>query len=313
MKTTKQEPATTTIRGVELTINPAESAYVPKVNNAYYFDEHAADVAMDVNERKNVMLVGHTGSGKTSLVYQLAARTNNSVLRSNLNGQTTIGDFVGLWTVKGGETVWVDGLLPMAMRMGYWLILDEIDFAEPAILAVMNDVLEAGGKLTLKEKGHEIIEPHPNFRIFATANSVGCMQNFRHLYQGTNIMNEAFLDRWRCYVVNYLTKEQEAEVIVNTVPRLKNSKRPQGAQEVATAIATVAAMAREAFVKEEISCTFSLRRVLDWTEQLARHGDVLKAAKHSIFSKISKDDAEVLEGIITRVMIPKKAETADEI
>ena len=74
------------------------------------------------------------------MIEQIAARANQGMLRSNLNGQTTIGDFVGLWTVKGGETVWVDGVLPKAMREGIWLVLDEIDFAEPAILSVINSV-----------------------------------------------------------------------------------------------------------------------------------------------------------------------------
>ena len=59
-----------------------------------------------------------------------------------MNGQTTVGDFVGFWTVKGGETMWVDGVLPTAMREGLWLIVDELDFAEPSILAVLTAVLE---------------------------------------------------------------------------------------------------------------------------------------------------------------------------
>ena len=48
-----------------------------------------------------------------------------------------------------------------------------------------------------KKKGNEIVAPHPAFRLFATANAVGAMSQFRHLYQGANLMNEAFLDRWR--------------------------------------------------------------------------------------------------------------------
>ncbi len=98
--------------------------------------------------------------------------------------------------MKGGETVWVDGVLPVAMRAGHWLIIDEIDFVEPAIIAVLTAVLEPGGRLLLKEKGDEIVTPHPAFRLFATANAAGAMSVYRHLYQGANLLNEAFLDRW---------------------------------------------------------------------------------------------------------------------
>jgi cobaltochelatase CobS len=139
------------------------------------------------------------------------------------------------------------------------------------------------------------VEPHPNFRVFGTANTVGCMSAFRHLYQGTNLMNEAFLDRWRVYHVDYLAAEQEVKVLVDTVERM-NTK-------IATVIVRVGNMIREAFRKEEIACTFSLRRMIDWAELMVRHREPLKAAEASIFSKISPEDAEVITGIIKRVMV----------
>jgi cobaltochelatase CobS len=276
--------------------------YVPSVNPAHFFGSNAADVVSDIIENRKIMLVGHTGTGKTSMVTQIAARANQGVFRVNMNAQTTIGDFVGLWTVKGGETVWIDGALPYAMRHGLWLIVDELDFAEPAILSVLNSVLEHNGKLTLKEKGHEIVEPHPNFRIMATANGVGCMSQYRGLYQGTNLMNEAFLDRWRVYHIDYLPPEEEVQVIMASVPRMS--------VKVASVVVRVGNMIREAFKKEEIACTFSLRRMLDWCELLIRHKNALKAAEPAIFAKVSHEDAEVIRGIITRTMVSQKTTEA---
>ena len=63
------------------------------------------DIIADIVENRRVMLIGHTGAGKTSLIEQVAARSKHGVLRSNMNGQTTVSDFVGFWTVKGGETI----------------------------------------------------------------------------------------------------------------------------------------------------------------------------------------------------------------
>lgn len=294
--------STVTIAGIEMPKRGTEyKGFIPKLNEGYVMAKHIADLCMDIQEGRKAMLIGHTGTGKTSSIEQIAARMNQGVLRVNMNGQTTIGDFVGMWTVKGGETVWVDGTLPMAMRNGQWLIVDELDFAEPAILSVLNAVLEAQGKLMLKEKGHEVIEPHENFRLFATANGVGAMAQYRGLYQGTNIMNEAFLDRWRVYQVDYLSAEDEVKALIGSIPRMK------GKEKIAGVIVRVANMVREAFNKEEIACTFSTRRMLDWTEMLVRYKDdpnaPFRAADATIFSKVSKEDAEVIRGIIQRVMV----------
>jgi cobaltochelatase CobS len=271
-------------------------ASIPREISYYHFGSQAKDVALDILENKRVMLVGQTGCGKTSMIEQMAARMKQSIVRVNLNGQTTVGDFVGLYTAKDGATEWVDGALPRAMKNGYWLILDEIDFAEPQILSVLNSVLETNGKLFLKEKGYESIDPHENFRIFATANTIGCMQDFRHLYQGANIMNEAFLDRWRCYYVKYMEPEDEKKVIVGALPRYAKA---ESAVEV---IVKVVNMVRDAFNKEEVTCTFSTRRAIDWADLMLRYKDPIKAAEVAVFSKISKTDAEVIRGVIQRVM-----------
>lgn len=282
--------------------------YVPQVNSAYHFNEQTLDVVLDIANKKPVMLTGHTGCGKTSLITEIAARTNQGVFRVNLNGQTTIGDFVGLWTVKGGETVWVDGALPKAMREGMWLIIDEYDFGEASILSALHSVLERNkvgtgyklGSLTLKEKNHEVVVPHPNFRIFSTANTAGCMSQYRGLYQGTNAINEANLDRWNVYHVDYLPAEQEASVLVGSVAKLT--------PKAAKVIVQVGNLIRESFKKEDIQCTMSLRRLIDWSELMVRHKNPLKAAAPTIFSKVSAEDAKVIEGIIKRVMVGNKDE-----
>ncbi|WP_322069665.1 AAA family ATPase [Paraburkholderia bannensis] len=266
------------------------SALVPRINDAYLFTERADDIALDIVENRRVMLIGHTGSGKTSFIEQVAARTGHGVLRANMNGQTTIGDFVGFWTVKGGETVWVDGVLPVAMREGYWLIIDELDFAEPSILAVLTAVLEPNGRLLLKERGNEIVEPHPSFRLFATANAAGAMSAYRHLYQGANLLNEAFLDRWRVYLFDYLSKEEEAEVLLRTLPALTPS--------IAQTLAAIAADCRAAFAREDLASTFSTRRLIDWAELMLRTGDVERAAGPAIYAKVSAEDAALIRSII---------------
>ena len=284
------ERASTLIATVEMPLGHA-GPLVPRLNAAYLFPDRFADILQDIVENRRVMLIGHTGAGKTSLIEQVAARSKHGVLRANMNGQTTIGDFVGFWTVKGGETLWVDGVLPTAMREGHWLVIDEIDFAEPSILAVLTAVLEPHGRLLLKEKGNELVAPHPSFRLFATANAVGAMSVYRHLYQGANLMNEAFLDRWRVYLMDYLSPEEEAEVLMRTLgARITRS--------MANTLAAIAADCRAAFAREDLASAFSTRRLLDWADLMLRSGDPERAAGPAIYAKVSAEDAALIRSVI---------------
>lgn len=282
--------ATMTIGPVDMPVGQP-GPLVPRLNPAYLFPERFGDILQDILENRRVLLIGHTGAGKTSLIEQVAARTQHGVLRANMNGQTTIGDFVGFWTVKGGETLWVDGVLPTALREGLWLVVDEIDFAEPSILAVLTAVLEPHGRLLLKEKGNELVAPHPSFRLFATANAVGAMSVYRHLYQGANLMNEAFLDRWRVYLMNYLSPEEEAEVLMRTLEA--RFTRP-----MAQTLAAIAADCRAAFAREDLASAFSTRRLLDWADLMLRSGDPERAAGPAIYAKVSTEDAALIRSII---------------
>jgi cobaltochelatase CobS len=284
------------IGGVKVAMGPG-GPLTPQVNPAYLFPERFDEIIEDIVENRRIMLIGHTGSGKTSLIEQVAARAHYGVIRSNMNGQTTIGDFVGFWTVKGGETVWVDGVLPVAMRTGAWLIIDEIDFAEPAILAVLTAVLETSGRLMLKEKGNEIVAPHPNFRLFATANAVGAMSQFRHLYQGSNLMNEAFLDRWRVYLIDYLSPQEEAQVLMQTLA-------PAITMPMAHTLAAIAADCRAAFAREDLASAFSTRRLLDWAQLMVRTGDPERAAEPTIYAKVSPADAALIRSVIRQHIAP---------
>ena len=119
------------------------------------------------------------------------------------------------------------------------------------------------------------------------------MAIFRSLYQGTNLMNEAFLDRFRVYHVDYLPQAEEIKVLVASVPKI----RP----EIASAMVKIANLVRESFKKEDVSSTFSTRRLIDWAEMYVRHGNLKKSATHIIYSKVSFEDAKVIDGLISRL------------
>ena len=139
--------------------------------------------------------------------------------------------------------------------------------------------------------------PHPAFRLFGTANAVGAMSQFRHLYQGANLMNEAFLDRWRVYLLDYLSPAEETDVLVRTLA-------PHMTPTVAATLAAIAADCRAAFAREDLASAFSTRRLLDWAELMLRTGDPERAAGPAIYAKVSPEDATLIRGIIRHHIAP---------
>src|SRR6202008_2443922 len=113
--------------------NPVDAAFVPREVPYEDNKKTVEQVAIAIAHRLPVLLIGETGTGKTSLIRHLALNTNNAFVRVNFNGGTTIDELVGRWVIDGGETKWNDGLLVTAMKKGYWFHADEINAASAEI------------------------------------------------------------------------------------------------------------------------------------------------------------------------------------
>ena len=259
---------------------------VPKINHNYRFQPFLTDVMDSIHQGQSVILTGGAGVGKTTHITQLASRINQPLLRINFNGETRMSDLIGKVHVVNGETRWVDGVLPMAMRRGWWLLLDELDFAEPAVLSLLHPVLEDESILVLKENNGEIIRPHSNFRIFATANSIGAMSDRSNDFSGTNTMNEAFLDRWQVMMVNNLPVSEEIKVLRCAAPGLK----PAWARKIAE-------YAKKSRDGGDASHTgnFSTRKSIAWAKKSSLHRDPVKGAKLAWLDKMPLSEQDPVE------------------
>ena len=209
-------PAAMLLTGYADAGNPA----VPKAAEGYIFrkDVLRAVLAFLMKPSGDALFIsGPTGSGKTSVVAEVAARLNWPVQQITMNGRFEFSQLKGQFVVASpapGEPpvmTFMHGPLATAMKHGHILLLNEIDLADPAELAGLNDVLE-GRPLVIAENGGEIVRPHPMFRVVATANSFG-NGDASGLYQGIQQQNLAALDRYRLLEVDYAAPAAEQAIL----------------------------------------------------------------------------------------------------
>lgn len=164
-------------------------------------------LAEAVAMREPCLLEGETSTAKTSTVLYLAAQLGQPVLRVNLHGQTDTGELVGRYVPDdrgGGGWRWQEGSVLRALREGYWLLLDEVNLAEPQILERFNSLLEREPSLVVTEHEGERVgqgDIHPDFRLFATMNPAE--------YAGRSALSPAWRDRFRGHRVVPTPGERE--------------------------------------------------------------------------------------------------------
>lgn len=137
-------------------------------------------------------ITGLSGMGKTKECFEASAKTKRELIRVNITVETDEDDLLGHYSLRDGETIWEDGPVIVAMERGAILLLDEIDLASNKIMC-LQPVLE-GGPIFLK-KINRLVKPAPGFNIIATANTKGKGSDDGR-FIGTNVLNEAFLDRF---------------------------------------------------------------------------------------------------------------------
>lgn len=258
---------------------PREQFYIPPPQG--YLEK----LAYGVQHNLPVLLIGETGVGKTMSVRYLASATNNGLRRVNLNGATTVDEFLGKLLINEQGTYWVNGVLVDAMLAGDWILLDEINACLPEIAFSLHSLLDDDRMVVLMEYDGRIVRPHPNFRLFASMNP-----SEEGRYGGTKTLNEALLDRFPVVIrMEYLPEEEEIAAVITQSGNLD--------RKVVERMVRVARDVREAIHNEKVFGSFSTRRVVDWA-RMTLVFDVHDSAHYTVLSKLSKYDAEVVEDII---------------
>jgi cobaltochelatase CobS len=264
--------------------------HVPEIDTAYRFnpDVTLAILAGFMRDRR-VMVQGLHGTGKSTHIEQVAARLNWPCVRVNLDGHISRLDLVGKDAVvlRDGQQVteFQEGIVPWALQRPVALVFDEYDAGRPDVMFVIQRVLERDGKFTLMDQ-NRVLTPHPFFRLFATANTVG-LGNLNGLYFGAQRLNHAQIDRWNIVAaLNYLPAAEEEAIVLARVPSLADDA---GRALIAQMVA-VADLTRKGFAAGDLSTLMSPRTVITWAENVEIFRDAATAFRLSFVNKC--DDAE---------------------
>ena len=246
-------------------------------------------------------LTGPMGSGKSSLVVEIAARLNLNLVQVNAQRRLQIADLAGHLTAVGGDVLFQDGPLTTALRRGWWLLLNEVDLMEPGELAGLNTLLD-GGPLVIPENSGEVVPPASGFGLICTANTVG-LGDRAGLYTGAQRMNAALLDRFWVIEADYPTPEEETDLLVRAVPGLPAEiigKMVEVAQEVRRLFVGAAGEEQAA-----IEVTFSTRTLIRWAYLVLQFRGAPQplqhALKRALTNRAEPETAAAIHGIVQRV------------
>jgi cobaltochelatase CobS len=279
---------------------PAE--HVPDIDEAYRFD-HDTTLAILAGFAYNrrVMICGYHGTGKSTHIEQVAARLNWPCIRVNLDSHISRIDLVGKDAIvlRDGKQVteFREGLLPWALQNPTALVFDEYDAGRPDVMFVIQRVLEVEGKLTLLDQ-NRVIRPHPAFRLFSTANTVG-LGDTSGLYHGTQQINQGQMDRWNIVsTLNYLPHDDEVNIVLAKAPTYDSD---EGRKTIA-AMVRLADLTRAGFINGDISTVMSPRTVITWAENARIFNDVAFGFKVTFLNKCDELERPVVAEYYQRCM-----------
>jgi cobaltochelatase CobS len=285
------------------------SEHVPEVDPAYRFnpDVTLALLAGFRSDRR-VLVQGLHGTGKSSHVEQVAARLNWPCVRVNLDGHVSRLDLVGRDAVvlRDGRQVteFQEGIVPWALQRPVALVFDEYDAGRPDVMFVIQRVLERDGRFTLLDQ-NRVLSPHPSFRLFATANTVG-LGNLNGLYHGAQRLNHAQIDRWNIVAaLDFLPADEEIAIVRARVPQLADD----AGRALAAAMVAVADLTRKGFAAGDLSTLMSPRTVITWAENVEIFRDPALAFRLAFLNKCDPAERPVVAEYFQRVFDRELAES----
>ena len=239
---------------------------IPNKATGYVPFGHFADIRSIIKSNRfyPTYVTGLSGNGKTMMIEQICAQEKRELVRANITRKTDEDDLIGGFRLIDGKTVWQNGPVVIAMERGAVLLLDEVDLGD-AKLMCLQPVLE--GKPIYLKKINKVVTPAAGFNIMATANTKGKGSDDGR-FIGTNVMNEAFLERFSItFEQEYPSSKTEAKIVANVL-----AQNGINDNDFVEKLVTWAEVIRKSFYEGAVSDIISTRRLVHIAEAFGIFG-----------------------------------------
>ena len=271
---TQTAPVTEVVNQAAFIVSSLTGNIVPVKDSVFVPWGHFKDIKQIVSSKTfyPIFITGLSGNGKTMNVSQACAQTKRECIRVNITIETDEDDLLGGYRLQDGQTVWQNGPVIEAMERGALLLLDEIDLASNKIMC-LQPILEGNG--VFLKKINKFVKPVEGFNVIATANTKG-QGSDDGKFIGTNILNEAFLERFPITVEqSYPTNKIETKILNNVMTEKGLTKTSD--VDFAANLVTWADIIRKTYYEGGVDEIISTRRLVHIVEAFSIFKDKMKA------------------------------------
>jgi nitric oxide reductase NorQ protein len=222
----------------------------------------------------SVMLKGPTGCGKTRFVEHMAWRLGRPLVTVACHDDLSASDLTGRYLIRGSDTVWRDGPLTLAARLGAICYLDEIIEARQDTVVVIHPLTDDRRILPLDKTG-EILDAAPGFQLVVSYNP-----GYQH---GLKDLKPSTRQRFVALEFAFPAAEVEAEIV---------GHEGGVARDMAVALVTLTNRLRQLGDRglAEVPST----RLIVATARLVAGGISIRAACHGALLGPLTDDPDLL-------------------
>ena len=272
----------------------AVMSLIPTKDPQYVSWGHFKDIQTIIKSKifYPIFVTGLSGNGKTSMIHQVCSKLKRDMVRINITVETDEDDLLGGFRLVDGETVWNDGPLVVAMKTGAIALIDEVDLASHKIMC-LQPIME-GQPIYLK-KINQLVYPANGFNIVATANTKGKGSEDGR-FMGTNILNEAFLDRFSAtFYQEYPSVAHETKILTKQFAMFEIT-----ADEFVEKLVKWADVIRKSFKEGAVDEIVTTRRLIDITKSYSIFEDKMKAVTMCL-ERFDDETREAFTDLYTKI------------